>query len=181
MPVTFTLSQDVIVNHVLVIPRGATIHGEVIRNKKAGRMSGSPELTLQLDSLDLGGVIYPLYTYQLSVHGASKTKPDAKQVEGSAVIGAIAGSIVSGSSKGVVTRTSTAEDIGGGAAIGAGAVEATAIAMPRPVVKIPAESQMDFYLASPISVQPVSAKEAEKLAQQLHPGDPVLYIHGDTP
>jgi len=40
---------------------------------------------------------------------------------------------------------------------------------------------MDFYLASPISVQPVSAKEAERLAERLHPGGPVLYVRGDTP
>lgn len=181
MPVTFDVREDVIVNHVLVIPRGATIHGEVIRSKKAGLISGTPELSLRLDSLDLGGETYPLYTYQLKVRGASKTKPTASEVEGSAVIGAIAGSIVNGDSKGVVTPARAAENIAGGAAVGAGAVEAVAVITPRPVVKIPAESQMDFYLASPLSIQPVSEKEAERLAQRVKGSDPVLYVHGDAP
>jgi hypothetical protein len=74
-----------------------------------------------------------------------------------------------------------AEDISAGAAAGAGLVVAAAAMTPRPEIDIPAESQIDFYLASPISVQPVSAADAEKLAQRLHPGGPVLYVRGDTP
>lgn len=181
MPVTFDVNEDVVVHHVLVIPRGATIHGEVLLNKKAGRMSGTPELTLQLDSLDLGGETYPLYTYQLKVRGTSKSKPTLKNVEGGAVIGALAGAVIAGSAKGGVTPQSDAEDLGGGAALGAGAVEAAAVVTPRPVVEIPAESQMDFYLSSPISIQPVSKQEAERLAQRVKGTDPVLYIRGDTP
>jgi len=180
-PVSFTVSEDVIVNHVLVIPRGATVHGEVVQDKKAGRLTGSPELTLKLISLDLGGASYPLYTYQFKVRGASKTKPTAAQIEGGAVVGALAGGVVSTSAKGGATRAGYAEDMAAGAAAGAGVVAATSVATPRPVLAIPAESQMDFYLAAPISVQPVSAKEAEQLAQRLHPGAPVLYIRDDNP
>jgi hypothetical protein len=180
-PVSFTVSEDVIVNHVLIIPRGATVHGEVVQDKKAGRITGSPELTLKLISLDLGGKSYPLYTYQFKVRGASKTKPTAAQIEGGAVVGALAGGVVSSSADGGATRAGYAEDMAAGAAAGVGAVAAVSASTPRPVLAIPAESQMDFYLAAPISVQPVSAKEAEQLAQRLHPGAPVLYIRGDTP
>jgi len=179
--VLFTVNEDVVVNHVLVIPRGATIHGEVMEDKKAGVVHGNSELKLELISLDLGGESYPLYTYQLAVRGASKTKPAAEQVEGAAVFGALAGAVVADSAKGGATRASHAEDIAGGAAAGAGVVEAASLVTPRPVLRIPAEAQMDFYLASPISVRPISAKEAEKLAERLHPGGPVLYIRGDNP
>lgn len=179
-PVSFTVSEDVIVNHVLVIPRGATVHGEVIQDKKAGRLTGSPELTLNLTSLDLGGESYPLYTYQFKVRGTSKTKPTAAQMEGGAVIGALAGGVISTSAAGGATRAGYAEDVVAGAAAGAGAVAAAAVATPRPVLAIPAESQMDFYLAAPISVQPVSAKEAERLGQRLRSSAPVLYVR-DTP
>lgn len=181
MPVTFSVSEDVIVGNVLVVPRGATVRGEVIRNKKAGVVSGSPELTLKLDSLELGGESYPLYTYQLNVKGASKTKPNATQVEGGAVVGALAGAVVNGSTKGSETLVGKVVDVGGGAAIGAGAVEAVSVVSPRPVVNLPAESQMDFYLASPISVQPVSAKEVKRLAQRVDSDGPALYIRGDVP
>lgn len=180
-PVSFTVSEDVIVNHVLVVPRGATVHGEVVQNKKAGRLSGSPELTVKLVSLDLGGENYPIYTYHFRVQGTSKAKPTIDQAEVGAVAGALAGAVVSARSDGGATRLKNAEDISAGAAAGVGLVVAAAAVTPRPELEIPAESQIDFYLASPISVQPVSAKEAEQLAQRLHPGGPVLYVRGDTP
>jgi hypothetical protein len=179
--VSFTVSEDVILDHVLVIPRGATVHGEVVEDKKAGMVHGSPELTLELRSLDLGGESYPLYAYQFKVQGASKEKPTANNVEGGAVVGALAGGVVAGRTNALPTRKIEAEDMAAGAAVGAGAVAAAAVVGPRPVVSLPAESQMDFYLASPISVQPVSEKEAEGLSQRLHPGGPVLYVRGDTP
>ena len=37
---------------------------------------------------------------------------------------------------------------------------------------------MDFHLAAPITVQPVSQQEATRLAQGLNPGGPVLYRRG---
>jgi hypothetical protein len=179
--VLFTVSEDVIVNHVLVIPRGTTVHGKVIQHKKAGVLSGSPGLTLELVSLDLGGENYPLYTYQFKAWGESKTKPSANLVGQGAEFGALAGAVVSAKEKGGPTRASNIEDMTAGAAVGAGVVAAAAAVTPRPVLAIPAESQMDFYLASPISVQPVSAKEAERLGQRVHPGGPVLYVRGDGP
>jgi hypothetical protein len=71
--------------------------------------------------------------------------------------------------------------MGTGAVIGAGVGTMVSAATPGPSVTIPAESQMDFYLASPISVVPVSAKDAAQLAQGYHHGGPVLYVRGDTP
>jgi hypothetical protein len=178
--VSFTVSEDVIVNHVLAVPRGATVHGEVVEDKKAGVVRGTAELTLRLDSLELGGVTYPLLAYEFQVRGASKENPTNDVVTG-AYYGALAGSVVAGRTNALPTRKIEAEYMAAGAAVGAGAVAAASVLAPRPVVSIPAESQMDFYLASPISVQPVSQKEAEQLSQQLHPGGPVLYVRGDTP
>jgi hypothetical protein len=174
--VLFTLSEDVVVDNVLVIPRGATIHGEVIQTKKAGVLAGSPELTLKLVSLDLGGRSYPLYTYQFKVQGTSKTKPTETKVKGGAVIGAIVGGAFSGSAKGGSTAVGKAAGMATGAALGAGVGTMASAATPGPTVTIPAEAQMDFYLASPISVVPVSAKEAARLAPRLHPGEPILYV-----
>ena len=166
---------------MLAIPRGATVHGEVVEDKKAGVVRGSPDLVLKLDALDLGGESYPIYAYQFKVRGASKEKPTEENAVKGAYYGAIAGAIVADRTNALPTRQIEAEDMAAGAAAGVGAVTAAAVIGPRPVVSIPAESQMDFFLASPISVQPVSPKEAERLSQQLHPGDPVLYVRGDTP
>jgi hypothetical protein len=142
-------------------------------------------LTLELDSLELGGRTYPIYTYQFKVTGTSKTQPTEKKVVRGAYIGAIAGSFFSGvSAKGPVTADDGTGKVAGmatGAGLGAGVGTAIAAASPGPVIRIPSESQLDFYLAAPITVTPVSAKEAAKLAEGLHQGGAVLYVRGETP
>jgi hypothetical protein len=185
-PVFFTVSEDVLVGDTLVIPRGAVVHGKVIRSKKAGVLTGSPELTLELVSLDLGGRSYPLYTYQFKVTGTSKTGPTETKALRGAAVGAVAGSLASGvSSKGGFVEPSNATgravSMAAGAAVGAGVGSAVSAATPGPGIWIPSEAQFDFYLASPIAVTPVSAKEAARLAEGLRPGGPSLYVRGDTP
>jgi hypothetical protein len=179
--VLFTLSEDVIVDNVIVIPRGVTVHGELVQTRKAGVLTGSSELTLKLVSLDLGGRSYPLYTYQFKVQGTSKTKPTETKVKGGAVIGAIVGGAFSGSAKGETTAVGKLAGMGTGAVLGAGVGAIASAATPGPILTIPAESQMDFHLASPMSVQTVSMREAIRLSQGLRPGGPVLYVRGDTP
>jgi hypothetical protein len=178
---TFTLSEDVVVDDVLIIPRGATLHGIVVQLKKAGKLTGSPDLILQLVSLDLGGRRYRIYTYQFKIVGVSKSKPTETKVKGGAVIGAIAGLALDGSAKGTTTAAGELAGMGTGAALGAGVGTAVALASPGPVIDVPAESQIDFYLASPISVVPASKREAERLSEGLYAGGPVLYVRGETP
>ncbi len=177
----FTLSEDVVVDDVLIIPRGATVHGTVVESRQAGSLTGSPDLVLKLTSLEMGGRSYPLYTYQLKVTGASKTKPTETKVKGGAVIGAVVGGIFSGSAKGDTTAVGKLAGMGTGAALGAGVGAALSAATPGPILSIPAESQMDFYLAAPISVIPPGEKEAKRLSEGFRRGGPVLYVRGETP
>jgi hypothetical protein len=174
-PVLLIVNEDVVVGDVPAIPRGATVHGVVMKSKKSGRLTGSPELTLELVSLDLGGRSYPLYTYPFKATGMSKTKPtETKAIRGAAV-GAIAGSVVFGvSAKGLETTAVAA-------GLGAGLGTAVSALSPGPEMRIPSEAEVDFYLAAPITITPVSAKEAARLAEGLHSGGPVLYLRGDTP
>lgn len=181
VPLLFTLSEDVVVNGVLIIPRGAMIHGTVMQSQSAGTLTGAPGLILKLTSLDLSGHNYPLYTYQFRVTGASKSCPTATKIKGGAVIGAVVGGIFSGSAKGNTTAVGKLAGMGTGAALGAGMGTVVAAATPGPILSLPAESQMDFYLAAPISVVPVSVQEAARLSQGLHPGGPLLYVRGETP
>jgi hypothetical protein len=178
-PVWFTVSEDVVVGDMLAIPRGATVHGEVIQSKKAGVLTGSPELTLKLVSLNLGGRSYPLDSYQFKVKGTSKTKP----TETKAIRGAYVGALVRSISNPRMGSTveGRAASMGTDAAVGAGLGTLASAAMPGPGIRIPSEAQVDFYLAAPVTVTPVSAKEAARLAQGLHPGGPSLYVRGDTP
>jgi len=171
-PVQFTVVRDVYVAGVLAIPRGATIHGQVVDVKHSGALGGSPELALKLASLDLGGNDYALDTDPFSVKGPNKAGRTVGNAFGGAILGAIIGGAVGG---------------GGGAAIGAGAgavggTAATA-ATPGPQVWIPAEALMDFHLNTPLTVAPVSWQEAQRLAANAPPPSqrPTLYRRGYYP
>jgi hypothetical protein len=183
-PVLFTVSENVDVGFVLAIPRGATVHGVVTQSKKAGRLTGSPELILKLVSLDLGGQSYPLDTYQFKVKGTSKTGPtETKAVRGAyvgAIVGAATGSV---SAKGGVSSDATGRvaSMTAGAAVGAGVGTMVSAASPGPGIWIPSEAQVDFYLAAPVTITPVSAREAARLAQGFRPGGPSLYVRSDEP
>jgi rhamnogalacturonan acetylesterase len=177
-PFLCTLSEDVTIGNALAIPRGATLHGTVIRSRKAGILTGSPELTLKLVSLDLGGRSYPLYTYQFKVQGTSKTPPTETKVARGAAVGALAGGI--GVSKyGKNSDTGQAANMATGAAIGAAVGTAIAAATPGPAIVIPAEAQIDFYLAAPITVPPASPQDAARLAQRVRAAGPTLYVRDD--
>jgi hypothetical protein len=183
-PLEFLVSEDVVVGESLAIPRGTKVRGVVMRSKKPGRLTGTPELTMELTALELGGRNYPLYTHQFKVVGASKTKPtEVKAVRGAAV-GTVVGSIVGGAStKGGSTQVTTGNPVSmlAGAAAGAGVGTAVSALSPGPGIHIPSEAEVDFYLASPITVTPVSDKEAERLGEGLRRGGPVLYLRGETP
>jgi hypothetical protein len=171
-PVDFTVVRDVYAAGVLAIPRGATVHGEVVDVKKSGALGGSPELALKLDSLDLGGNSYALNSDPFSVKGPNKAGRTVGNAFGGAILGALIGGAVGG---------------GEGAAIGAGAGAvggtAASAATPGPNVWIPAEALMDFHLNAPITVTPVSAREAMRLAANAPPPSqrPTLYRRGYYP
>jgi hypothetical protein len=171
-PVQFTVIQDVAFGGVLAIPRGATVHGVVSEVKKvgSGELAGSSSLTLTLTSLDLGGQNYPLETDAFKVKGPNKAGQTVSNGLGGAIVGAIIG--------GALGR-------GEGAAIGAGAGAAAGVgasaASHGPNVWIPAEALVSFHLKTPLTVNPVGAQEAARLAQGLFNGGPNLYRRGYYP
>jgi hypothetical protein len=69
--------------------------------------------------------------------------------------------------------------IGAGAGVAAGT--AASAASPGPGIWIPAEAQVSFHLAAPLTVNPVSPQEAARLAQGLYQGGPSLYRRGYYP
>jgi hypothetical protein len=165
--VQFTVIRDVTVGGVLAIPRGATAHGVVTEVKKAGDLGGSPELALKLTSLDLGGQDYPLDSGLFKVKGPNK----AGRTVGSALTGGMMGTII-----GCAAGRGMGCAIGAGAGVAAGT--AASAASPGPNIWIPAEAQVAFHLNSPLTVTPVSAREAARLAQGLYRGGPALYRRG---
>jgi len=125
-------------------------------------LGGSATLRLQITNVNLGGQIFPLDTDVWSNKGPNKAGYTARNTVGGALLGAIIG--------GAVGR-------GEGAAIGAGAGAAGGLAASSatngPRLYLPAEAMVDFHLANPATVQPVSWQEAQRLASSA-PSGPVL-------
>ena len=117
------------VNNKIVIPEGSYVRGKISEVKRAGKVKGKAELTLNFQTLVLpNGVNIPIYTSlggtgsagerkgEATVQGDSSKGEDAKTVERTGVEGAAIGGIAGRSIKGA--------GIGGaaGAAAGAAAV-----------------------------------------------------------
>lgn len=179
-PIAFTLVEDVSLNGIVVIPRGATLHGEVQEAHKASALGGRPELVLQLQSLELAGHLYPLYSYQFRMAGVSRTAPALGKIAEGAIIGAQAGNVLGGPAfSGTSSAATRAEKAGEGAAAGAGVGTAIALVTAPPPLIVPAEAQLDFYLAAPLAIKPVGAEEATRLRKRVSSDEPRLYLRGD--
>jgi len=171
-PIEFTVIQDVAFGGVLAIPRGATVRGVIAEVKRpdSGSLTGSSELALELTSLELMGQTYPLQSDMFKVKGPGKGGRSAGNVVGGALIGAIIGGAI-GHGEGAAI----------GAVAGGGAGAAASAASSGPGVWIPAEALVSFHLVMPVTVAPVTAQEAMRLAQGLNPGGPNLYRRAPYP
>jgi len=151
-----TAAADVYQNGVLAIPRGAVLTGQVVESKKPGELGGSAELRLQLTNVNLGGTVFPLASDVWSSKGPNKAGYTVGNTAGGAALGAIIGGLIGG---------------GSGAAIGAGVGGvgglAASSATNGPRLILPVESQVVFHLTGPVTVQPVSWQEAQRLASSV--------------
>lgn len=153
-----TNAVDVFEHGILAIPRGAALTGQVVEAKEGGKLGGSAILRLQLTSVNLAGTVFPLATDVWSSRGPNKAGYTASNTAGGAILGALIG--------GLVGR-------GAGAAVGAGVGAvgglAASSATNGPRVYLPVEAQVDFHLTTAATVQPVSWREAQRLASSVPP------------
>ena len=171
-PIEFTVIKDVLAGGVVAIPRGATMHGVIAEVSQVGRgdFGGSSKLAIQLTSLDLGGRSYPVESDMFRIQGPNK----AGSTAGNAIAGGLIGTII-----GCAVGRGAGCAIGAGAGVAAGA--AASAASNGPQAWIPAEARVDFHLADPLTVAPVDAQEASRLAQGLYQGGPSLYQRPQQP
>jgi hypothetical protein len=160
-PFDGTVLTDIIADGEVAVPRGATVSGVVIGAKKAGAFKGQGELSLQVNSLTLGGQVYPLNTEVWAENGRDKTPGTVGATVGTSAFGALLGGLAGG---------------GVGAAIGAGAGAGVGLAgsaaTPRGQIIIPPESVLTFRTADPVTVKTVSEREMERLSYQAGPQQP---------
>lgn len=152
---------DVVAGGAVAIPRGATVTGTVVDAKKAGVFKGQGELSLQINSLTLGGRTYPLTSEIWANGGPDKAVSTVNKTVGFGVLGALIGAVAGGGEGAAV-----------GAGIGAGAGLAGSAASPRGQIIIPPESVLIFRTAAPLVVRTVSEQEMMRLSYAAGPQRP---------
>jgi hypothetical protein len=157
-PFDGTVLNDVAADGAIAIPRGATVQGTVIDAKKAGALSGQGALSLEIDSVTLAGVTYPLHTQLWQQQGRNKTTGTVNSAIGLGALGAIIGGIAGGGAGAAV-----------GAAAGAGVGVAGSASSPGGRVIVPPEAVISFQLAQPAIVKTVSEQEMARLAYTAGP------------
>lgn len=157
-----TVLTDVVSGGAVAIPRGASVTGTVVEAKKPGVFKGHGELSLQLDSLTLGGTVYRLPTQMWATNGRNKTPGTVNDAVGLGAVGALFGAFVGGGAGAAV-----------GAGIGAGAGLASSAGSPRGQVVVPPESVLTFRIAAPVTVKTVSEREMQRLSYAAGPQRPV--------
>ncbi|HYA15994.1 MAG TPA: hypothetical protein VEF06_00940 [Bryobacteraceae bacterium] len=157
-----TLDQPLIVDGIVVAQRGQTVGGRVTEAQKAGHVTGTSRLGLELIDLTLAdGQVVQTKTSMLTRNGTTSVGRDVAATAGTTGLGAAAGAIAGG---------------GTGAAIGAGAgafVGLAGVLLTRgnPTVVYP-ESVMTFRIESPIDVSTEHAPQAFRYADQMDYGRP---------
>jgi len=160
-PFDGTVLTDVVADNAVAIPRGATVSGVVVDAKKAGTFKGQGELSLQIKTLTLGGVVYPVETNIWDRNGRDKTAGTVNNTVGTSAVGALFGALVGGGTGAAI-----------GAGVGAGAGLAGSAASPRGQIIVPPESVLTFRTAAPLPVKTVSEQEMARLSYAAGPQAP---------
>ena len=138
---TASLETNLVVDNIVVAPRGTTVYGRLVSAESAGRMKGSSELTLELTDIVIKGTAYPLLTSTYEIKGKGEGGNTAKKVIGGAGLGALIGGIAGGG-----------KGAGIGALVGGGAGTAVAASKKGQQLSIPSESLLEFRLQQPGSL-----------------------------
>ncbi|MDR1727972.1 MAG: hypothetical protein LBT74_08665 [Acidobacteriota bacterium] len=138
---TATLEEDLNYGDRTVAPRGCTVTGRIAYAEESGSFSGQSQLILELTKLTVDGASYTLRTSDYTEVGSSRGSRTVATVGGTAAIGAIIGAIAGGGRGAAIGAAS-------GAAVGTGVQAATK----GQVLKVPAETLLEFRLESPLVI-----------------------------
>jgi hypothetical protein len=136
------VDDPVSVGGSIVIPRGASAVLQAVQVQQSGNMKGSDKISLKLNAVGFGGMMYEVATGYVETKGKGEGKKTGRKIGGGAGLGAIVGGIAGG---------------GEGAAIGAaiGGVTGAAVAAGgEEHLQLPAETRMQFQLTSAVNIRP---------------------------
>ena len=109
--------------------------------QQSGKMKGSDKISLKLNTIHYGGILYEVVTTYVETKGKGRARRPARKVGGGTGLGAIVGGIAGG---------------GEGAAIGAavGGITGAAVASEgEEHLKLPAETRLQFQLSAAVNVK----------------------------
>ncbi|HMK30619.1 MAG TPA: BON domain-containing protein [Terriglobales bacterium] len=138
-----TLDQPLTDGERVIVPAGADITGRVVEVKDAAHFAGSSALAVELTQITVGGKNYDLHTDTWRKEGAGRGKNTAAKVGGGAALGALIGGLAGGGKGAAI-----------GAGVGAGAGTTVQGVTKGQQIKLPPETQLNFHLASALSVLP---------------------------
>ena len=136
------VDDPVMIGGSVVIPRGAAAVVQAVHVEQSGKMKGSDKISLKLNAIGFGGLMYDVATAYVEAKGKGEGKRTARKVGGGAGLGAIVGGIAGG---------------GEGAAIGAavGGITGAAVASGgEEHLKLPAETRLQFQLTAAVNIRP---------------------------
>ena len=135
------VDDPVMVGGVIAIPRGASAVVQAVQVQQSGTMKGSDKITLKLNAVGFGGMVYQVATAYVESQGKGEGKKTARKVGAGAGLGAIVGGIAGG---------------GSGAAIGAavgGATGAVVSSAGEEHLTLPAETRLQFQLTAAVTIR----------------------------
>jgi hypothetical protein len=135
-----SLDDPIMSGGSVVVPRGANVVLVASKVEQGGKMKGSDLIQLKATSITVGGKAVPIVTNLAETKSGGEGKKTTRKTLGGAGLGAIIGGIAGG---------------GSGAAIGAlagGAGGAILSATGQPHLKVPAETRLEFQLASDVKI-----------------------------
>jgi hypothetical protein len=140
---TFKAAVDdpVMIGGSIVIPRGAAAVLQAAKVQQSGTMKGSDKISLKLNAIGFGGMMYEVAAAYVEIKGSGEGKKTGRKVGGGAGLGAIVGGIAGG---------------GEGAAIGAvvgGVGGAIVAASGEEHLKLPAETRLQFQLTAAVNIE----------------------------
>ncbi len=125
----------------VIAQRGSRLKGRIAYAKESGKLSGRSQMLLELTELIANGRRYYIRTTDHIEEGSSRGKKTAATIGSTAAIGAVIGAIAGGGKGAAI-----------GAAAGAGAGTGVQVLTKGEVLKIPAETVLEFKLQSPMTV-----------------------------
>jgi hypothetical protein len=136
-----SLKEPIEIGNDEVVPSGADTFVRLTGEREAGKLTGRAELTVELASIRINGILVPVTTSSVTEYSNSQTARTAKTAAAVGALGAIIGAIAGG---------------GKGAAIGAGAGAATGagaqVFMKGQRVFIPSETVLTFTTQDPLKL-----------------------------